>query len=814
MTGSGWTRRGALSVVALTLLLPLFATVGITVSAGPAQASGPPLTVWVGYADNARPNDQNFPFPFQPGSAPGLIYEGCLPAASCEFDSGAVRVTNSSASPVFINSVTIQYSTCTYDIWNHSVTIPANGQLVIAQTASGASSGCTPGPGLMDSSDIGPGGSPYAGVCAQSNVVPVVNVTAGGVTQSFSDSQKVLNTGGVDVATCGAPWAPGTPLNYNESEQWAPIGTGGCAAQANLSLVPGSQTQVIGQTASVQASFVNGCGQGVAGASMNFAVTAGPNVGDHGTVTTDANGIATYSYAGANAGLDTVVASINNLTGLVSSNSVTVDWQAPTSVSTSLSGGGQSGPGISVETNDPVTDQATINGSEAARATGTVTYNVFSDAACTDLVVAGSPEAFTGPGQAPASSSSPFGIAGNYYWQATYSGDPLNAPSTSACGPVGSGGEVDNVRAPTFITTDLAGWGQKGDSITVAPTSPVGDASQLSGADASTATGTVSYAVYLDAACSDPAGNVDEEAINAPGVMPGSNPQAFPADGTYYWQAVYSGDDLNLPSTSPCTSETEHVAPPNLHAVVQVSTSSIYDGSTAVVSSPDLQAACSSVSFETLQGGSVASPTTSANSISTVVDADGNATVVVDGIGCVPGTYSVLGTIPSSGVSTSTSVAVNPPAITFPYRFGGFPNNEVETGNTPASGHSDVYTTFTVSTSPAYAEDTATISSAALAGHCKGGIRWESNASGSPFVNTKTATAVLDDDGNAEFVFKGASCQAGTNKVTLSVAIGPGTRKKNYATTYTIVAPAVTYTGPQPGMTMNVTPDPLMIIGG
>ena len=29
--------------------------------------------------------------------------------------------------------------------------------------------------------------------------------------------------------------------------------------------------------------------------------------------------------------------------------------------------------------------------------------------------------------------------------------------------------------------------------------------------------------------------------------------------GTYYWQASYSGSTLNLPSTSPCTAETESV---------------------------------------------------------------------------------------------------------------------------------------------------------------------------------------------------------------------------------------------------------------
>src|SRR5260370_15202487 len=41
----------------------------------------------------------------------------------------------------------------------HDVALPAGGQLVVAQTTSGADNGCRPGNGLMDTSDIGPGGA-------------------------------------------------------------------------------------------------------------------------------------------------------------------------------------------------------------------------------------------------------------------------------------------------------------------------------------------------------------------------------------------------------------------------------------------------------------------------------------------------------------------------------------------------------------------------------------------------------------------------------------------------------------------------------
>ena len=54
---------------------------------------------------------------------------------------------------------------------------------------------------------------------------------------------------------------------------------------------------------------------------------------------------------------------------------------AATSLSTSLSGGGQSGTSINVPTGTAVTDTATLSGTNAAAATGTVTYNVYSDSA-------------------------------------------------------------------------------------------------------------------------------------------------------------------------------------------------------------------------------------------------------------------------------------------------------------------------------------------------------------------------------------------------------------------------------------------------
>jgi hypothetical protein len=52
----------------------------------------------------------------------------------------------------------------------------------------------------------------------------------------------------------------------------------------------------------------------------------------------------------------------------------------------------------------PVTDAATLSGDNASAATGTVTYTVYLDVACTDAVNTGTPEPDTTAGTFPASS--------------------------------------------------------------------------------------------------------------------------------------------------------------------------------------------------------------------------------------------------------------------------------------------------------------------------------------------------------------------------------------------------------------------------
>jgi len=121
----------------------------------------------------------------------------------------------------------------------------------------------------------------------------------------------------------------------------------------------------------------------------------------------------------------------------------------PTGISSSLSGGGQSGGTIVVNSGTAVTDQATLAGPNTGSAGGTVTYTVyelgfspfsgfmpFSDTAWNDwfvVPVADGGQVTVTDGSVPPSNAITLGT-GVYFWQASYSGDASNGPSAATSG--------------------------------------------------------------------------------------------------------------------------------------------------------------------------------------------------------------------------------------------------------------------------------------------------------------------------------------------------------------------------------------------
>lgn len=104
-----------------------------------------------------------------------------------------------------------------------------------------------------------------------------------------------------------------------------------------------------------------------------------------------------------------------------------------TAITTSLIGGGHTGPMITVLPGTIVTDSAILSGANAGSATGTVSYKVFSDSNCTTLLADAGTKTVAS-GQVPDSDPVMFDVLGTYYWEASYSGDALNNPSSSRCG--------------------------------------------------------------------------------------------------------------------------------------------------------------------------------------------------------------------------------------------------------------------------------------------------------------------------------------------------------------------------------------------
>ena len=195
-------------------------------------------------------------------------------------------------------------------------------------------------------------------------------------------------------------------------------------------------------------------------------------------------------------------------------------------------------------------DTATLTGgyTGAYSPTGSITFKLYgpNDLTCnsaaiyTQIVALSGSSATTSPGFTTVA-------AGTYEWTASYPGDPKNQAASSSCG-----NEAVVVKADPTIATKLSeSIGTVGDS--------VHDSATLSGATA-TAGGTVTYTVYTDSSCTIGARSAGTVSVTG-GLVPVSNALLFNSTGTWYWQAVYSGDAYNGPATSACTSETLVIEP-------------------------------------------------------------------------------------------------------------------------------------------------------------------------------------------------------------------------------------------------------------
>jgi hypothetical protein len=288
--------------------------------------------VLVAYADLTDAAPANFPTPWD--GSPGVIFKGC---PDCPvLDTGAVRIVNNTGGTLAINAVILRLDTCTFNLWPSTISLPFGGELIVTQTANGGDGDCT-ADGQLDTFNVNSHGVDRASVCTNSNIIPQIDVTVHGVTTTYADSGQILNTGGMDAEACHN----GT----NMSTQWTPIGSSPCP-HAVLTVTPSTQSQEVGTTATLNATFTNSCGTPLAGVNVDFTSLTGPNVGTIHMDTTDRSGNASFSYTSASSGTDTLQAAVTNLAGTITSPDGSVTWtntaSAPANTATTRSGGGGS----------------------------------------------------------------------------------------------------------------------------------------------------------------------------------------------------------------------------------------------------------------------------------------------------------------------------------------------------------------------------------------------------------------------------------------------------------------------------------------
>ena len=182
----------------------------------------------------------------------------------------------------------------------------------------------------------------------------------------------------------------------------------------------------------------------------------------------------------------------------------------------------------------PVNDTSSLSGA-SADAGGTVTYTVYTDANCSQ----GGQSAGTktvSAGIVPNSDSISFAHAGDYYWQAVYSGDANNDPATSTC-----------TDEHLVVTPNQSG-------MTTAQKVIPNDSATLTGLT-SGAGGTVTLSLFgpADATCSSTPALSQTLNVSGSGAYSTTN-SSFVAQtaGTWKWKVSYSGDGDNLGTVHAC----------------------------------------------------------------------------------------------------------------------------------------------------------------------------------------------------------------------------------------------------------------------
>lgn len=308
-----------LAIVAVVLVLMGLTMWGTPspVGGAPAAATAAGLSVFVGYAEDKEtrtPDPAQFPVPwvgapntsFLGGTVPGQAACGTL--STC-YDAGAIRLDNPGPTAVTVNQVSVDDHSSIpggmvfNNLWG-SFAVPAGKSVILTENPPADNPG-------YDNFDT----SGFPSTCTPLTVAPTVTITVGGVASTLVDSTHVLDSGGVDAGSCSP--------KRDESIQWRPIGAPG-SDSATLTLGPSTTSAFAGQPITETATLLDGGGEGIPNAVVDFTVASGPDAGQTGTGVTNSSGNATFTYAGAQ-GEDELSASVTTV-GSFQSNSARILW--------------------------------------------------------------------------------------------------------------------------------------------------------------------------------------------------------------------------------------------------------------------------------------------------------------------------------------------------------------------------------------------------------------------------------------------------------------------------------------------------------
>ena len=256
---------------------------------------------------------------------------------------------------------------------------------------------------------------------------------------------------------------------------------------------------------------------------------------------------------------------------------------APTSTSTMVTDASNSSAWSGSEvTGSSAYDTSTVNGEvDGVPPTGTVSYTYWNDGDCGVSEDAAGTSAGSDLSLGTQSSTEGPLPEGTYSFQAVYSGDANYTGSTSPCEPFSVGTASTSVATGVQDAANNSAW--SGSEVTG---SSAYDTSTVNGeVDGVPPTGTVSYTYWNDGDC----GVSEDAAGTSAGRTCLWEPNRAPRDrseGSYSFQAAYSGDANYTGSTSPCEPFRWARLPPRSQpTATDASTNSAWSGSEVTGSS-------------------------------------------------------------------------------------------------------------------------------------------------------------------------------------------------------------------------------------